>query len=67
MSSFVNHGSYIIHLSGSIHKNERNFSFIQRILITARCFSLPRFDIKMPHSTHDSDIIGKFCVYFFKA
>src|SRR5688500_2154316 len=59
MAAFMNHSSYIIKLSRSIHKNEWRPCFCQRTIISTRSFAFPAFKVKMSHGFHFLQTIAK--------
>ena len=65
MTAFMNHGSYIMHLACSIHKNKWSASFWQWTVITTGSFTFPAFKVKPVHFSFVEDIQQKW-IHFIK-
>src|SRR5665647_209937 len=59
MTTFMHHGGYIMHLSGSIHKNKRGATFCQRAIVTSGSFAIPAFQVKVLQGIHLFQAISK--------
>jgi len=66
MSAFMHHRSYVMHLSGCIHKNKWSPAFRQRAVITPRRFTVPAFQVKVLHSIHLLQAFSKERAKLFK-
>src|SRR5689334_15219447 len=59
MTTFMDHGGYIIQLSCSIHENKWCSTFRKGAVITTGCFSFTAIQVKVTHCFHLAQAICK--------